>query len=103
MVKGIYFLKMPEFKSNKQKLEILIDKLLKKVFEKNLFSQKILIEVADKNKSCQNLQTISRFALWWNRTVIVHPRFNDNFAISFSKVLLKEIKNAIQVLVLLKK
>ena len=54
---------MPEFKSNKQKLEILIDKLLKKVFEKNLFSQKILIEIADKNKSCQNLQTISRFAL----------------------------------------
>ena len=54
---------MPEFKSNKQKLEILIDKLLKKVFENNLFSQKILIEVADENKSCQNLQTISRFAL----------------------------------------
>lgn len=63
MVKGKYFLKIPEFKSNKQKLEILIDKLLEKVFEKNLFSQKILIEVADENESCQNLQTISRFAL----------------------------------------
>lgn len=48
MVKGIYFLKMPEFKSNKQKLEILIDKLLKKVFEKNLFSQKILIRLLTK-------------------------------------------------------
>ena len=44
---------MPEFKLNKQKLVLLIEKILKKVFEKNILSQKILTEVVYENKSCQ--------------------------------------------------